>query len=45
MRHIPDLSGDSLLPFVCDVVAPGSIVRTDGWGGTKAYLTTNILII
>jgi len=33
MRHIPDASGDSLVPFVCDVAAPGSIVHTDGWSG------------
>jgi transposase-like protein len=33
MRHVPDASGDSLLPFVCDVVAPTSLVLTDGWGG------------
>lgn len=33
MRYVPDASGDSLLPFVCDVVAPGTVVRTDGWGG------------
>jgi transposase-like protein len=33
MRHIPDASGASLLPFVYDVTAPGSIVHTDGWGG------------
>jgi transposase-like protein len=33
MRHIPDSSGDSLVPFICDVIAPGSIVRTDGWKG------------
>jgi transposase-like protein len=33
MRHVPDASGDHLVPFVCAVVAPGSIVRTDGWGG------------
>jgi len=33
MRHIPDASGNSLLPFVCDVVAPGAVVLTDGWGG------------
>jgi len=31
MRYVPDASGDSLLPFVCDVVAPGSAVNTDGW--------------
>jgi len=33
MRHIPDASGNHLLRFVCDVVAAGSEVRTDGWGG------------
>lgn len=33
MRHIPDASGARLVPFVCDVVAPGAVVHTDGWGG------------
>jgi transposase-like protein len=33
MRHIPDASGASLIPFVCDVTAPGSVVHTDGWTG------------
>ncbi len=33
MRHIPDASGESLMPFVCDVVAPNSVVHTDGWSG------------
>jgi transposase-like protein len=33
MRHIPDASGANLVPFVCDVVAPGAVVHTDGWGG------------
>lgn len=33
MRHIPDASGDKLVPFVCAVVAPGTHVQTDGWGG------------
>lgn len=33
MRHVPDASGTSLVPFVCATVAPGSIVLTDGWGG------------
>lgn len=33
MRHIPDASGNSLLPFVRDVVAPGAVVFTDGWSG------------
>ena len=33
MRYIPDASSDSLLPFVREVVAPGSVVHTDGWRG------------
>ena len=33
MRHVPDASGSSLGPFVREVVAPGSTIRTDGWGG------------
>jgi transposase-like protein len=33
MRHIPDASGTNLVPFVCDVVAQGAVVHTDGWGG------------
>jgi len=33
MRHVLDASGDSLIPFVCDVTAPGSIVHTDAWCG------------
>ena len=33
MRHIPDASGKSLIPFVCDAVAPSSVVHTDGWSG------------
>jgi transposase-like protein len=33
MRHVPDASGSSLVPFVCDVVAPGASVHTDGWRG------------
>jgi transposase-like protein len=35
MRHVPDASAASLLPFVCDVVAPGALVSTDGWGGSN----------
>ncbi len=33
MRHISDASGDSLLPFICDVVARNAVVLTDGWSG------------
>ena len=49
MRHIPDASGDSLLPFVRDVVAPGSVVRTDGWNGYNGLpdygYTRDILVL
>jgi len=34
MRNVPDASAQSLVPFVCDVIAPGSTVQTDGW---RAY--------
>lgn len=40
MRHIPDASTTSLLPFVCDVAIPGSAVHTDGWDGYNG-LSTN----
>ncbi len=33
MKRIPDVSGDSLIPFICETVKPGSIIRTDGWSG------------
>lgn len=33
MQRIPDMSGDSLLPFVCANVAPGSTIITDSWKG------------
>ena len=32
-KRLPDASGVNLLPFVCDVVVPGAVVLTDGWGG------------
>lgn len=31
LRHVPDVSSRSLVPFVEDSVEPGSTVRTDGW--------------
>lgn len=31
MRHVPDASADSLEPFVREMVAKGSVIRTDGW--------------
>lgn len=33
MRHVHDASDANLQPFVSDVVAQGSTVRTDGWTG------------
>jgi len=33
LRRLPDVSGASLVPFVCEVVEPGSKVHTDGWAG------------
>jgi len=33
LRRVPDASASSLLPFVCEAVAPGAQVRTDGWSG------------
>ena len=33
MRHVPDASAASLQQFVCDVVAQGAAVHTDGWTG------------
>ena len=33
MRQIPDVSGESLVPFICDVVEPDSEILTDGWRG------------
>lgn len=33
LRHVPDVSGASLGPFVREVVTPGSVVITDGWCG------------
>ena len=33
LRQIMDVSADSLIPFVCDMVEPGSTVKTDGWSG------------
>jgi len=33
MRRIPDASAESLMPFIKDVIEPGSVVHTDGWPG------------
>ena len=36
MRKILNASAESLMPFVQDSVAPGSIIHTDGWLGYSA---------
>ncbi len=33
MRRVGDVSGDSLVVFIRDVIEPGSTILTDGWGG------------
>lgn len=33
LRSVADVSAESLVPFVEEVVVPGSIVHTDGWTG------------
>jgi len=33
MRHVPDVSGENLVPFICDSVEEGSEILTDGWNG------------
>ncbi len=34
-RQVADASNASLRPFVCDTVAPGAHVHTDGWSGYR----------
>jgi len=41
MRRIPDVSGDSLVPFICDVAEAGSEIQTDGWGGYNSLTEHN----
>ena len=31
LRQISDVTAESLIPFVCDMIEPGSTVKTDGW--------------
>lgn len=33
MRHIPDASGDSLIPFIQDTISTDATLVTDGWNG------------
>lgn len=39
MRHIPDASAASLLPFIQDAIEPGSMIITDGWSSYAAVDT------
>jgi hypothetical protein len=39
MRWIPDVSGESLVPFVCDVAEKGSEILTDGWQGSGLLIS------
>jgi hypothetical protein len=36
LRRAPDVSGDSLVSFICEMIESGSEVRTDGWSGYSA---------
>jgi transposase-like protein len=33
MKQVSDVSGKSLIPFICDLVEPGATILTDGWRG------------
>lgn len=37
MRHVPDASANSLVPFVREVIEPGSVIVTDGWGSYTSH--------
>jgi transposase-like protein len=41
--QVPDVSGASLVPFVCEMIEPGSEVRTDGWGGYNTLVEHNYI--
>jgi len=49
MRHIPNASGASLLPFIRNVVSFKAVVLTDGWGGynglSKMRYTRKVTIL
>ncbi len=36
LQQVPNVSGDSLIGFIRQVVLPGSIVLTDGWKGYES---------
>ena len=33
IKRVSDISGKSLILFICDVVEPGATILTDGWRG------------
>ncbi|MBW1636975.1 MAG: hypothetical protein JRC87_07740 [Deltaproteobacteria bacterium] len=33
LRHLENISSDSLLPFIQGVVEPGGFIHTDDWSG------------
>lgn len=39
LRQVQDASANSLVPFVQDVIKPGSVVLTDGWKGYSSLST------
>jgi len=43
MRRVPDVSGDSLVPFICDAAEPGAEILTDGWGGYNSLSKHNYM--
>ena len=43
LRQVPDVSGASLVPFVCEMIEPGSEVLADGWGGYNTLVEHNYI--
>jgi transposase-like protein len=41
MKHIPDASGDSLIPFINDSISKDAKLVTDGWSGYSKILVTD----
>ena len=41
MRRVRDVSGDSLIPVIIDMVEPKSVILTDGWGGYNKLVEQN----
>ena len=41
MCRVPDVSGDSLVPFPLGIAEPGAEILTDGWGGYNSLSKHN----